>query len=298
MKLTQVKGNTWVLEGDALMPLYKLDDHRCVLLDTGLKEEQEGIEAALAGAGLTPVGILSSHAHTDHCGNNRYFQQERGVKVALTAEEAGLCSSLLALKCYFVLLPLEMVDEQAAHMVHRPDVYVPPVDGAFEFCGAVFHIIHSPGHSAGHICTVTPDGVCSIADAVLGHEWKDVKLPYNLNHATAEASREKLRGLEYDTYILAHRDICGREEFLDLVEHNQQLLHRRAEDILALVTRPMTAGEVNAKVCEAYQLFTKRLRRALWVERNVRFFLEYLVDRGDLVMECRRGMTHYRKPED
>ena len=60
----------------------------------------------------------------------------------------------------------------------------------------------------------------------------------------------------------------------------------------------MTAGEVNAKVCEAYQLFTKRLRRALWVERNVRFFLEYLVDRGDLVMECRRGMTHYRKPED
>ncbi len=36
MKLTQVKGNTWVLEGLEFIPLYRLDDRRCILLDTGL----------------------------------------------------------------------------------------------------------------------------------------------------------------------------------------------------------------------------------------------------------------------
>ena len=40
MNLTQVKGNTWVLEGIQLIPLYKLDDRRCILLDTGLLEER------------------------------------------------------------------------------------------------------------------------------------------------------------------------------------------------------------------------------------------------------------------
>ena len=34
MELRQVKGNTWVLDSWELIPLYKLDAHRCVLLDT------------------------------------------------------------------------------------------------------------------------------------------------------------------------------------------------------------------------------------------------------------------------
>ena len=36
MELTQVKGNTWVAEGTELIPFYKLDGKRCVLLDSGL----------------------------------------------------------------------------------------------------------------------------------------------------------------------------------------------------------------------------------------------------------------------
>ena len=35
MNLTQVKGNTWVIEANQLIPLYKLEDGRCVLLDSG-----------------------------------------------------------------------------------------------------------------------------------------------------------------------------------------------------------------------------------------------------------------------
>ena len=38
MKLTQVKGNTWVIEANQLIPLYRLGEGRCVLLDTGLAE--------------------------------------------------------------------------------------------------------------------------------------------------------------------------------------------------------------------------------------------------------------------
>ena len=51
MKLTQVKGSTWVLEANELIPLYLLDDRRCVLLDSGLAKEREEIEKTLLEAG-------------------------------------------------------------------------------------------------------------------------------------------------------------------------------------------------------------------------------------------------------
>ena len=84
MKLTQVKGSTWVLEANELIPLYLLDDRRCVLLDSGLAKEREEIEKTLLEAGLEPAGILCSHAHVDHGGNNRYFQEKYQIPVALT----------------------------------------------------------------------------------------------------------------------------------------------------------------------------------------------------------------------
>ena len=128
MNLRQVKGNTWVLEGLEFIPLYRLDGGRCVLLDTGLAQEREELEQALLDHGLTPAGILCSHAHVDHGGNNRYFQEKYRIPVALTSREAGMCASLLSLKCYFLLLSPDMVEQDAAGLVHTPDVLIPDGD--------------------------------------------------------------------------------------------------------------------------------------------------------------------------
>ena len=49
MKLTQVKGNTWVLEGLEFIPLYRLDGGRCILMDTGLAQEREELEGNYYG---------------------------------------------------------------------------------------------------------------------------------------------------------------------------------------------------------------------------------------------------------
>lgn len=295
MKLTQVKGNTWVAEGMELIPFYKVDDRRCVLLDSGLLSEREELESALLSAGLTPAGILCSHAHVDHCANNGYFQQKYHIPVALTPQEAGMCSDILNLKCYFLLLTPGTVERESSCMVHTPDVILPPEDGPFSFAGAEFRIIHTPGHSAGHICTVTPDNVCYAADAMLSEEYMGSKLPYNLSQAMAEASREKLRDLGCDAYIMAHRGVCGPLEWEDLIDENRALVHRRAEEILSLIDRPMTASQIVQAVCERYQLFTHKPHRALRFERNVRFFLEYLVDGGQLEIVCRRGAALFQR---
>lgn len=296
MKLSQVKGNTWVAEGMELIPFYKLDEHRCILLDTGLSEEREELEAALLENGLTPAGVLCSHAHIDHCGNSGYFQQKYHIPAALSAPEAAICQNLLTLKCYFLTLSPAMVEQESSCMIHTPDVLLPPQDGPFSFAGAEFTLIHTPGHSPGHVCTVTPDGVCYLADAVLSHELLGAKLPYNLSMAMCMKSREKLRELPYDTYIMAHHGVCTGEELPHLIDENQALIRTRAEEIRSLITHPMTSSQIDAAVCAYYQLFTHKPNRALRFERNICFFVEYLVDSGLLEVRCRGGVARYCPP--
>ena len=293
MKLTQVKENTWVIEANQLIPLYKLDEKRCILLDTGLLEEREELESTLSKAGLTPVGVLCSHAHVDHCANNGYLQGKYGAKIALTYPEAGMCASVLTLKCYFLTLSPGTVERESACMVHTPDVIIPAEDGPFLFCGAEFQIVHTPGHSAGHICTIIPDNVCYTADALLSREMQSAKLPYNLSHQLAQASREKLRGLGCAAYIMAHRGVCSGGEIGPLLDANRVLIQRRAEDILSLVEEPMTACQIDERACVLHQLFTQNPRRSLRFERNVRFFIEYLVDTGRLTETCKNGAAYY-----
>ena len=296
MKLSQVRGNTWIAEGMELIPFYKVDQRRVILLDTGLKQEREELEASLLQAGLTPAGILCSHAHVDHCGSNAYFQQKYRIPVALTLPEAGICTSMLNIKCYFVLLSPASVERDASHMLHTPDVIIPPEDGPFSFAGATFRIVHTPGHSSGHISTITPDNVCYTADAVLSRELMGSKLPYNLSHAMAATSREKLRTLGCQAYIMAHRGVCSGEEIGPLLDDNHALVQLRAGEILELVDRPMSSSQITLAVCQRYQLFTRKPERSLRFERNIRFFLEFLVDEGMLELTCTRGALYYQRP--
>ena len=115
MELEQVKGNTWVLKSWELIPLYKLDDHRCVLLDTGLVEQQADLDESLNRYGLTPVGVICSHAHIDHMGNNAFLKEKYGAQVAMSLGEAGHQFSYLAMNVSNYLYSPEDMGASPAH---------------------------------------------------------------------------------------------------------------------------------------------------------------------------------------
>ena len=140
---------------------------------------------------------------------------------------------------------------------------------------------------------VTPDNVCYVADALLSRENQDAKLPYSLHHAAAFKSREKLGKTRHSHYIIAHKGICPGADFPALVRDNDALVLRRAEEILSMVQEPTSFSEINRRVCAHYKLLTRQPRRSLRFERNVRFFVEYLVDEGYLAMSCEDGTTFY-----
>lgn len=291
MKLTQVKGNTWVLEGCEFIPLYKTDEHHCILLDSGLEAEREAIEAALAAAGLTPVGILGSHVHIDHSPNHSYFQKKYHIPVALSAGEAVLCQDLLHLKCYYFVLTPEQIRCQAGDSVLAADVALGPEDGPVEFCGAVFQILHTPGHSPDHICVTTPDDVCYVGDCLLSGADLESKLPYASSIQADLTAKEKLRGLSCQGYILAHRGCFDRID--DLIDANRVMFETRTTQIAALIDHPMTMDQICAAVFRAFGLLTSNPFKAAVFWRNLLPFVEYLLDRGRLSLSARDGLLYY-----
>ena len=60
-----------------------------IIVDSGLKGEEEQIQMALAKLGIKPEeidGIVNTHSHSDHCGNNHLFFRAK----VLSAKEGDI----------------------------------------------------------------------------------------------------------------------------------------------------------------------------------------------------------------
>lgn len=294
MQLIPIKGNTYVLEDWQYIPLYMVDAHRCILLDTGDLSQRHAIEETLSAHGLTPVGILGTHVHTDHSPNHRYFQEKYRIPVALSAGEAGLCVTQLNLKAYFFMLPIGQInsEDEVRDMELVADRVILPGETELEFCGVRFGTLRTPGHSPDHICIRTPDDVLYLGDAVLtGDSLTSAKLPYFFSHRDAIASMDLLRREKASLYLAAHKGVY--EDITPWLDANQAAIRDRSTQIAALVDRPMTIDEIYAAACRRFSLLTSKYAKAALFERNLRTYVEYLRDAGALRVFARNGLNYY-----
>lgn len=292
MELIHIKGDTFYLAADESIPLYRVDSGHCILLDSGLESEREELCQALDGAGLVPVGILGSHTHLDHSVNNFWLRERYGTKVCMTGPEAALSSSNLMAKSIYFTMSTEMMVENYGGMVGKVDEIIGPEDGVAEFCGVPFHIIQTPGHTPGHICTVTPDNVCYTADLMLAESsLATARLLYHCVHSAARESMKKMQGRSFDAVIAAHR---GLVEDLDAAaEANLATMDEECRRIYGLMTQPMTMHEIVVSVFEEKKLLTSQPVKAAKYWRNVQCYLEYMVDDHQLGLEAKRGICRY-----
>lgn len=292
MILTHVLGSTWAIEGNQLMGLYKLDDRRCILIDSGMLPEREELARLLAREGLTPVGVLSTHIHLDHSINNGWLRDTYGALTAAPANELSLCRSVPALKAYLYCCSPGVLEQYLGQMVSPVDCPIPHQEGTFSFCGVDFHIVPTPGHSPGHLCVITPDHVCCVGDAVLSEPLlSQAKLPYNFHIAGMLDSARRLRTLDCPRYLLCHHGVF--DDLHPLIDATCALSHRKGDELCALIPRPMTYAEVWQAAIDHLGLYTSNPFKAAMIERNLRSFLDWLVDQGRLNWYAERGMLYY-----
>ena len=292
MELRQIKGDTWCLEGAELIPLVRLPGDKCVLLDSGHAYEGPALTAALEAAGLTPAGVFCSHVHVDHAGNNHYLRRRYGAKVCLPAGEAALSLNLTMYKAVYNAFTPRSLEHRNSHMLGPVDETVGVRDGVMEFCSVPFQVIHTPGHTPDHICTLTPDGVLYTADALMaGQVLEGAKLPYHTLHEEARQSMEKLRHTPCALCAAAHQGVT--EDLPGLVDANLAALDRLNGDLLELAAEPVSMDQLCVAYYHKKQLLTTHVEKAALYARNIHAMAEYLVDMGQMEIQVREGLRYF-----
>lgn len=285
MEFLQIKGNTWGLYGPELIPVYLLGEGKCILMDTGFPDEREKLESALKEHQLEPRGILCTHAHIDHIGSGAYFQKKYDIPLVMSCGEAGILCNLLNGKAYRMTVTPQECRELMSSCVSEEVTALSFSCDKVTVEGVDFSVYHTPGHSSHHICFGTDDGVCYLGDALLSDDQLDAKLPYALDIAQALESHGKLMDLPEDIFVMAHRGICEKKDLFPLVKANQDLFLQRAKEIRRCLGRGKTIDQLTIDYCKFHSLNTRKPKRIAHYQRNIKFFLEFLEDIGDVTME-------------
>ena len=294
MELRHVYGNTYAAVGaTALMPVYKLTERDIVLMDTGYARlDRSALVNLIEGNGFRLRGILCSHAHFDHTGNVRYLQQRYGCQAAAQIIEAGISVNTEAYRANYVALTYGKSREYLLEECFPADVIIPADAEHLDFCGARFGILQLPGHSAGHIGVVTPDGVAYLGDCLIDEEQiAAAKLPTSMFIARDLESKESLRNLRRPAYIIAHKQVLT--DIGPLIDRNIAFIHDKGRELMEELEDGMSFDQWIYAFCQRENVRTRNEFKFSIVERNFANFVDWLTDEGKVEVRREFCAKHY-----
>lgn len=294
MELRHVYGRTYAAVGaTALMPVYKLTERDIVLMDTGYARlDRSALVNLIEGNGFRLRGIICSHAHFDHTGNVRYLQQRYGCQAAAQIIEAGISVNPDAYRANYVALTYGKSREYLLEECFPADVIIPADTGHLDFCGARFGILQLPGHSAGHIGVVTPDGAAYLGDCLIDEEQiAAAKLPTSMFIARDLESKESLRNLRRPAYIIAHKQVLT--DIGPLIDRNIAFIHDKGRELLEDLEDGMSFDQWIYAFCQRENVRTRNEFKFSIVERNFANFVDWLTDEGKVEVRREFCAKHY-----
>jgi glyoxylase-like metal-dependent hydrolase (beta-lactamase superfamily II) len=213
--------------GNQLINFYVIEDGaRLALVDAGLPGFRKQLEAFLAERGRTLAhvdAVLLTHAHSDHVGVAEAVRQAGATvyvhgadaEMARTAkqqEREGSMLPYLRRRATWRLLAVA-IRAGAAKTPKIPSVATFAEGDELDVAGRP-RIVHTPGHSHGHVVFHLPDrGALLAGDAIVtynpltGRRGPQI-MPsaFNVSSAQATASLDRLEPLDSGVLLVGHGD--------------------------------------------------------------------------------------------
>lgn len=184
-------------------------DDGLVLVDTGLPEHAPAVQSAIEAAGWKhPSHIVLTHCHPDHAGGASFLRAETGARTWAHVEDANLIEEGVGLR------PLRPAPGAINGMLHK--MLLSRMSSAMPGCvidrrvenghmlpGGLI-VVHTPGHSAGHLCLLWPAKRLLVAGDVCSHLGWLRPSPVYEDYAQGLASLRKLGGLDFSLALFGH----------------------------------------------------------------------------------------------
>ncbi|MEX1255768.1 MAG: MBL fold metallo-hydrolase [Dehalococcoidia bacterium] len=221
-----------------------VDGDEAALIDAGFPDEQSitsRLEALQTFPNLNVRYIVITHHHFDHASGAPKLREATGARIVMHRDEAPLLERATTEE-----LPSDVeVPPERREFAERvaewrkeaakaaPEELVDDGD-TLRVGGLTLRMVHSPGHTAGHLSPFLEEGrVLFAGDNVLGVGTTAVPPPPHGDMAQYVESLRKMQALNADLMCCGHGPVVKEpnRKLQELIDHR----HEREEQIVALV---------------------------------------------------------------
>ncbi|WP_276353203.1 MBL fold metallo-hydrolase [Cohnella caldifontis] len=206
----------------ALHPVLIWDETSAALIDTGMPGSWERIKAAMADCGVAPeklAAVILTHQDFDHVGSIEEIRRELGDRVKVYAHpldrpyiEGDLPLTKTTpeiMEKTLAALPEEPRKKALALFANPPKTKVDAAltDGQLLPFGGGLQVIHTPGHTEGHVSLYLPQSKILLAvDAmmIIGGKLHGPVPQTSLDLAEARRSVAKFLDYDIETVVCYH----------------------------------------------------------------------------------------------
>lgn len=122
----------------------------CIIVDAGnaTPRENQALDTLIADNNLRPVMALNTHGHFDHALGVAHIKEKYGVPWALHSDDNFLVDSAALSASIFGV---------NAGNIPAPDIDIKG-QATISFGNSTLELIHTPGHTPGHVCIYDREG--------------------------------------------------------------------------------------------------------------------------------------------
>lgn len=250
-KLETLRGSSKVMRAPTNLGIH-LDEKTVVVIDTGLGEDKvRTLCRILEREGLTPVAIVNTHCHADHCGGNAFMSRRTRSKIYAPSLEVGF------------------IEDSELHIRTLFSQAVPPTDPSMRLLKAErckvdrqvtlgetsveehhFSVMDLKGHSIGQIGLLSDDKVLYAGDAIFNKlVLEKHPVPFYVDPDEARESIDRVLSSRAETIVLGHGEPLTMAETREHAKNFRDCTNQTDKQILDLLDQPRTTEEVVSTIC-------------------------------------------------
>lgn len=270
MELTKLGEKTYCIQNPTNIGIYKLDDNKICLIDTGNdKESGRKILKIINEQNWQVECIINTHSNADHVGGNKFIQDRTNCKILSSKKETAIINNPeLEPALLYGAMPLNELNNKFL-LAKESDCQV--IDNNLPEGLEYFTL---KGHFIDMIGIKTSDNIYFLGDSIFSEET------INKYHIFFIYDVEKylqtldfLETLNGTFYIPSH--VKPLTNLKELIKLNKNKIHEICNAILTACQNPITTEEIIKKIFDTYNLEININQYAL-LGSTIKSYLTYL----------------------